>query len=174
LHAGGGGEGLQGYLTSTEDRVICQAQTNAAFVCLLPDGTDLAQVALINGAARTKADAPEAYHEQEIAAQSARRGLWSNLPPPPVTVEHPVVQDTATLTSGGQVYLPDGVIGFGQPYAAQMQSYIAAHGDSLSCQPQNAAGRYVSVLSDGADIGKVALVNGAARVAAEAPDSYRV
>jgi len=167
-------QGLQGYLASTEDRVICQVQTSAVFVCLLPDGTDLAQVALINGAARAKADAPEAYREQEIAAQSARRGLWASLPPPPVTVQHPVVQDTATLASGGQVYLLDGVIGFGQPYAAQLQGYIAAHGDSLSCQPQNAAGGYVCVLSDGTDIAKVALVNGAARVAAEAPDSYRV
>ena len=167
-------QGLQGYLASSDDHLTCQAQTGADFVCLLPDGTDVAQVALVNGAARAKADAPEAYREQEIAAQTDRRGIWASLPPPPVIVAHPVVQDTATLTSGGQTYVLDGLIGFGQPYAAQLQGYIVAHGDSLTCQPQNASGYYLCTLGDGTDIAKVALVNGAARVAADAPDAYRV
>jgi len=42
------------------------------------------------------------------------------------------------------------------------------------CQPQGKPDHYICVLSDGTDIAKVALVNGAAKVAADSPDSYRV
>jgi endonuclease YncB( thermonuclease family) len=174
---GVGGEAaqdLQGFLASTGDHLTCQAQTSAGFVCLLADGTDVAQAALVNGAARVKDDAPEAYREQQAAAQAARRGIWASLPPPPVTIQHPVVQDTATLTAGGQTYALDGVRGLGPPYAAQMQGYIGSNGDSLTCNPQSAAGEYICVLGDGTDIAKVALVNGAAVVAADAPDAYRL
>ena len=166
-------QNLQGFLASAGNHVTCQAQTGADFVCLLADGTDVAQAALINGVARTKADAPDAYREQEAAAQAARRGIWASLPPPPATVTHPTVQDTATLVADNQVYVLDGLHGLGAPYNAQMQSYIAANGDSLSCSPQDTPGHYVCVLGDGTDIAKVALVNGAAVVAADAPDAYR-
>ena len=166
-------QNLQGFLASAGNHVTCQAQTGADFVCLLADGTDVAQAALINGVARTKADAPDAYREQEAAAQAARRGIWASLPPPPATVTHPTVQDTATLVADNQVYVLDGLHGLGAPYNAQMQSYIAANGDSLSCSPQDTPGHYVCVLGDGTDIAKVALVNGAAVVAAGAPDAYR-
>jgi hypothetical protein len=89
-------------------------------------------------------------------------------------VKHPTVIDTATLAADGQKIGLDGIIGLGQPYAGELQSYIAANGDSLSCQQQAAPGQYVCVLNDGTDIAKVALVNGGARVAPDAPDSYRV
>jgi len=166
-------QNLQGFLSSAGNHVTCQAQTSADFVCLLADGTDVAQAALINGAARTKADAPDAYREQEAAAQAARRGIWASLPPPPATVTHPTVRDTATLVADNQTYVLDGLHGLGAPYNAQMQSYIAANGDSLSCSPQDTPGHYVCVLGDGTDIAKVALVNGAAVVAPDAPDAYR-
>ncbi len=166
-------QNLQGFLASAGNHVTCEAQTSADFVCLLADGTDVAQAALINGAARTKADAPDAYREQEAAAQAARRGIWASLPPPPATVTHPAVRDTATLAADNQTYVLDGLHGLGAPYAAQMQSYIAANGDSLSCSPQDTPGHYVCVLGDGTDIAKVALVNGAAVVAPDAPDAYR-
>jgi endonuclease YncB( thermonuclease family) len=166
-------QNLQGFLASAGSHVTCQAQANGDFVCLLADGTDVAQAALINGVARTKADAPDEYREQEAAAQAARRGIWASLPPPPATVTHPTVQDTATLVADNQTYVLDGLHGLGAPYAAQMQSYIAANGDSLSCSPQDTPGHYVCVLGDGTDIAKVALVNGAAVVAADAPDAYR-
>jgi hypothetical protein len=68
----------------------------------------------------------------------------------------------------------DGLQGLGAPYAGQMQSYIAANGDSLSCSPQDTPGHYICVLRDGTDIAKVALVNGAAVVAQDAPDAYRI
>jgi endonuclease YncB( thermonuclease family) len=167
-------QGMQAFLASAGNRVLCQARTGADYVCLLPNGTDLAEVALINGAARAKDDAPAAYHDQEAAAQAARRGIWVNLPPPPITLTHPTVRDTATLVADGHTYILDGVQGLGAPYAAQFQGYIAANGDALSCQPQAVADHYVCLLGDGTDIAKVALVNGAARVGSGAPDAYRL
>ena len=166
-------QNLQGFLASAGNHVTCQAHTGADFVCLLADGTDVAQAALINGAARAKADAPDAYRDQEAAAQAARRGIWARLPPPPATVAHPTVQDTATLVADNQTYVLDGLHGLGAPYAGQMQSYIAANGDSLSCSLQDTPGHYVCVLGDGTDIAKVALGNGAAVVAPDAPAAYR-
>lgn len=167
-------QGLQTYLGSSGNRLTCQAQPNAGSVCLTPDGTDIAEVSLVNGAARAKDDAPDAYRDQEAAAQAARRGIWASLPPPPVVVTHVTVHDTATLEADGQVYVLNGIVGLGAPYAAQMQGYIATHGDTLSCQPQIEAGEYVCMMNDGTDVATVALVNGAARVADGAPDSYRV
>jgi endonuclease YncB( thermonuclease family) len=167
-------QGMQDYLASNGNRLTCAAKTSSDYVCLLPDGKDVAVVALMNGAARAKEDAPASYLEQEEAAQAARRGLWSSLPPPPVVVNHPQVKDTATLTDGTQTYVLDGVEGFGAPYAGQLQGYIAANGDQVTCQLQEGPGDYICLLPDGTDVAKVALVNGAAQVAADAPDSYRV
>ncbi|HEY3849214.1 MAG TPA: hypothetical protein VGL95_19100, partial [Acetobacteraceae bacterium] len=166
-------QGLQGFLGSADSHLTCQAQPGAGYVCLLPDGTDVAEVALVNGAARAKDDAPDAYRDQEAAAQAARRGIWANLPPPPATLKHPVVQDTATLAADGQTYVLNGILGLGAPYAGQLQGYIQANGDSLTCQPQIEPGEYICMMKDGTDIAKVALVNGAARVGPDAPDSYR-
>jgi len=166
-------QGLQGFLAN-ESHLTCQAQTSAGFVCLLPDGTDVAEVALVNGAARAKDDAPDPYRDQEAAAQAARRGIWANLPPPPVILKHPMVQDTATLVADGQTYVLNGILGLGAPFAGQLQGYIAANGDSLNCQPQIEPGEYICMMGNGTDIAKVALVNGAARVGPDAPDSYRV
>src|SRR4051795_6405774 len=131
-------------------------------------------MALVNGAARTQAEAPDAYREQETAAQAARRGIWASLPAPPDTVTHPMVRDTATLVADGRTYVLDGIIGLSGIYASQLQGYIAANGDSLICSPQGAPGHYVCVLPDGTDIAMVALVNGAAQVAPDAPGAYRL
>jgi endonuclease YncB( thermonuclease family) len=167
-------QNLQGFLGATGNRLTCQAQTGADFVCLLPDGTDVAQAALINGAARAKADAFDAYRAQEAAARAARRGIWASLPPPPATVTHPTMEDTATLVEDNQTYVLDGLHGLGAPYAGQMQSCIAANGDSVTCSPQDAPGHFICVLGDGTDIAQAALVNGGAIVAPGAPDAYRV
>jgi endonuclease YncB( thermonuclease family) len=167
-------QGLQAYIEGTDRHLTCQVQPTDDFVCLLSDGTDLAQLALINGAARTTPDAPDPYREQEIEAQAARRGIWVNLPPPPDSMKHPTASDTATLVADGKTYGLDGVQGLGQPYAAQLQGYIAANGDSLTCSEQSATGRYICLLPDGMDIAKIALVNGAATIAADAPDMYRL
>ena len=166
-------QSLQAYLDAAADRVNCRPQVDGRHVCVTPDGTDIAEVALVNGAARTRPGAPDAYREQEFAAQAARRGLWANLPPPPETLRHPIVRDTATLASATQTYPLDGVIGLEAPYADALQDYIAAHGDSVTCSPQGDAGNYVCVLPDGTDIAKAALINGAARAGPDAADSYR-
>ena len=170
---GDAAQGLQGFIGAAGDSVTCQAQGTTGFVCLLADGTDIAQVALVNGAARTRPEAPDSYREQEVAAQTARRGIWVNLPPPPETVAHPVVQDTATLAAGPKVFALDGIVGFAMPYSGQLQGYIAGAGDSMTCSPQGDPGHFVCLLPDNTDIAKVALVNGAARVAPDAPDAYR-
>ena len=167
-------QGMQAFLAANSARVTCQAEAATGFVCLLPDGTDVAEVALVNGAARVKDDAPQAYQDQQAAAEAARRGIWANLPPPPAAVSHPAVQDTATLVSDGQTYRLDGIVGLGAPYAQQLQGYIQANGDTVTCMPQGADGYYICTLKDGTDLAKVALVNGAARVAPDAPDAYRV
>jgi endonuclease YncB( thermonuclease family) len=171
---GASAQGLQGFLAAGDGHVNCQAQASSGFVCLTADGTNVAQVALVNGAAKTTPDAPDSYRQQEAAAQDARRGIWANLPPPPATVKHPVVQDTSTLVADGKTYILDGVIGFQAPYAGQLQGYIAGNGDSVTCSPQNDAGQYICLMPDGTDVAKVALVNGAARVDQDAPDAYRV
>jgi endonuclease YncB( thermonuclease family) len=170
---GDAAQSLQDFLAGAGDRVDCRPQGDAGSVCVMPDGTDIAEVALANGAARVRPDAPDAYREQEIAAQDARRGLWANLPPPPETVRHPIVRDTATLASARKTYPLDGVIGLETPYADWLQAYIAAHGDSVTCSPQGDAGKYVCFLPDGTDIAKVALASGAARAEPDAPDAYR-
>jgi endonuclease YncB( thermonuclease family) len=171
-------QGLQGFLSTGSGQVTCQAQGSSGgtpqYVCLMPDGTDVAQVALVNGAAKTTSDAPESYRGQETAAQAARRGIWVNLPPPPEAVTHPVVRNTATLSAAGKTYALDGIVGFEAPYATQLQGYITGSGDTLTCSAQAASGDYICLLPDGTDVAKVALVNGAARVGPNAPDAYRV
>jgi len=171
---GDAAQGLREFIDKAGARVTCLQQASAEYICQLDDGTDVALVSLVNGAAQARADAPDAYHEQEAAAQAARRGIWASLPPPPVQVKHPSVRDTATLLADGKTYRLNGVVGLGGPYARELQGYIVAHDDSLVCQPQDGGDRYICVLSDGTDIAKVALVNGAAKVAADSPDTYRV
>jgi hypothetical protein len=93
-------------------------------------------------------------------------------PSQPASMRHPAVRDTAALAADGQTYMLDGVQGLGAPYADQLQAYIIANGDSVSCKPRGAPGYYVCVLGDGTDVAQVALVNGAARAAPDAPDPY--
>ncbi len=165
---------LEAYLTGANGHLICPPQTTTDYVCTTPDGTDVALIALANGAAKTRDDAPDAYKAQEVAAREARKGIWADLPPPPDAVVHPTVVNTATLASGDKKFILDGVIGLGQPYAGQLQGYIQANGDQLTCQPQGVPGHYICMLGNGTDIAKIALVNGAARVGPDAPDTYRV
>jgi hypothetical protein len=48
------------------------------YTCLLGDGTDIAKVALVNGAARVGTDAPDAYRVQQAEALNNHRGFWLN------------------------------------------------------------------------------------------------
>lgn len=57
--------------------VRCRAQAEAAYVCRTRGGIDLAEAALLNGAARATPGAPEVYRRREQAAREARRGVWA-------------------------------------------------------------------------------------------------
>jgi hypothetical protein len=72
---------MQGYITANGDTVSCEAEANPGhFICVLPDGTDVAKVALVNGAARVTPDAPDSYRLQQLDAINNRRGMWVNPP----------------------------------------------------------------------------------------------
>ncbi|NIR32275.1 MAG: VWA domain-containing protein [Gammaproteobacteria bacterium] len=57
--------------------VRCRPQTEAAYVCRTRGGIDVAEAALLNGAARAKPGAPEVYRRREQAAREAGRGVWA-------------------------------------------------------------------------------------------------
>jgi len=48
------------------------------YTCRLPDGSDLASVALLNGAARLGSDAPAVHRMQQQVALTNHRGIWAN------------------------------------------------------------------------------------------------
>lgn len=166
-------DGLSGFIASGSGLVTCQPRDAGEYTCLLANGIDVASAAVRNGAAQTRADSPPSYHDQELLAQSERLGIWASLPPQPVILKHPGASDTATLLADRKVYQLDGIQGVAGDDARSLAGYIAANGDQLLCQQQGGAGRFVCLMSDGTDVAKVALVNGAARVAPDAPDSYR-
>ena len=173
--AGDAARGLQAFITQNGDRVSCRPHAGGElYTCMMPTGLDVAATALANGAAEAAGEAPADYHQQEAAAQSAHLGIWAGLPPAPVAVQNPVVQTTAEIVGDGQVFLLDGLVGFpAQYYTLQLQNYIAAHGNRLTCRQQPANGNYVCLLPDGTDIAAVALSNGLARVSQTASAQYR-
>ena len=91
----------------------------------------------------------------------------------PTVVNHPTVQDTATLASGGWTIALDGIEGLDGEPAQGLAQYIVAHGDTVFCRAQ-ADGRHVCTLQDGTDIALVSLANGAAEILPGAPEQYRV
>jgi endonuclease YncB( thermonuclease family) len=85
---------LQSYIAAHGDRLSCQEQAGGSAVCVLPDGTDIARVALRNGLARVSADAPDAYRVDQARAVASKSGFWFNPPqevlaalPPPSVVQ---------------------------------------------------------------------------------------
>ena len=50
----------------------------STYTCHLSDGSDLATIALLNGAARLGSDAPAAYRMQEEIARTNHRGIWAS------------------------------------------------------------------------------------------------
>ncbi len=165
---------LGAQLDSAGGPLKCLPHDDTGFDCTMSNGTDLALFALVNGQAQVRPDAPPLYQAQEVAARDARRGIWSNLPPPPVSLRHPGLYDTATLVADAQRYPLSGIEGTGGRLAGEMAGYIQLKGDEVTCQPQGEGGGYVCLLTDGTDIATVALVNGAARTTPDAPDAYRL
>ncbi len=164
---------FQTYLSGKH--LTCNPVGNDGFNCLLPDGTNIALAALINGAAKAKDGAPDSFKQNETDAQTARRGIWSDVALlPPISVENPIVQDTATLVaSNKQIFILDGLQGLTQPFSDQLQSYITENGNRVICIAKPIVGHFTCTMDDGTDIAMVALVNGAAIVTNDASDEYR-
>jgi hypothetical protein len=83
---------MQGYIAANGDSLSCNAQdTPGHYTCVLGDGTDIAKVALVNGAAVVTPDAPDSYRVQQLDALNNHRGIWVN-PPPNLLVAYQTVQ----------------------------------------------------------------------------------
>ncbi len=80
---------MQGFIDAQGGRLDCQPQAQWGYRCTLPSGADVAEFALVNGAARITPGAPDAYRLQEDAARGAPRGLWQGAAPPPEVAEAP-------------------------------------------------------------------------------------
>ena len=70
--------GLQQYIDAAGGSVICHPQGDTRHVCTLPNNTDVAMAALINGAAMLGQDAPDAYLAERNDAVRNQRGMWGN------------------------------------------------------------------------------------------------
>jgi len=70
-------DSLQSYISSAGGTVSCEERELGYYLCTMPDGTDLALVALVNGAALAADGAPDAYLRQQAVAQQAHRGIWA-------------------------------------------------------------------------------------------------
>lgn len=73
-------QGLQAFIRESGGTVRC-TPTGAGHVCAVPDGTDIAMAALVNGAAGVRPGAPDAYRLQAEDARRNRRGFWARVEP---------------------------------------------------------------------------------------------
>jgi hypothetical protein len=69
-------KGLAAWVSHLGNSLICTSSTDGTFQCLTPQGVDVALGAIFNGAGRATADASQAYHDAELKAQAAHRGIW--------------------------------------------------------------------------------------------------
>ena len=70
---------LKNYIVAHGDRLICQLhQSTDAYVCLLPNGADIAAVALSSGLARVSNDASPQYRADQAKAVADKRGIWAD------------------------------------------------------------------------------------------------
>jgi hypothetical protein len=88
-----------------------------------------------------------------------------------VITGHPTVLDTATLEIGDRLVSLYGIVGLDGQAAAGLQQYIDGSGGSVTCHQQGET-RHVCVLPDNTDVAMAALINGAAMLGPDAPDSY--
>ena len=106
---------LQNYISAHGNRLTCKRQPNGHYVCLLPDGSDLASVALRNGLARINADANSQYRSDQATAVATKTGIWFNPPSDEGLVPIPVLQAPPTCCTyapgdvGGGLNYVDGV-----------------------------------------------------------------
>jgi len=108
----------------------------------------------------------------EAPSGEAAGGAAEPSPAPSAISGHPTVLDTGTLAINNELVPLYGIDGFPGESAAGLQQYIAANGDSVSCQPEDQH-HYVCLLPNGTDVAMAALINGAALLSSGAPDGYR-
>ncbi|MEJ0047356.1 MAG: hypothetical protein WDN04_15525 [Rhodospirillales bacterium] len=66
---------LQDLINASGPSVKCEPH-DQTYVCVLPDGSDVARAALYNGAARPGPDATDDYRQVSDAAKNAHKGIW--------------------------------------------------------------------------------------------------
>jgi endonuclease YncB( thermonuclease family) len=69
------GQSLAGWIASQKS-LTCDPRPGGTYRCLTDTNLDVAEAALLNGAASASPDAPSNYLAAQQAAQQARRGLW--------------------------------------------------------------------------------------------------
>jgi endonuclease YncB( thermonuclease family) len=144
--------------------------------------------------------APDVVPPREIAAaEPAATGDASPLPaegtlsepesapdevlPQPAALPAPPIQplvlngkvekviDTGTLKISGETVLLAGIKGLGSPYRDQLAKFIEEQGSQVRCAP--AGVRHTCFVSN-VDLALAALTNGAARLAPDATEQYRI
>ena len=184
--AGDPARALQAIILQAGDKVTCQpqaeqpsqakqtSQAEQTYTCKLPTGADVGELALATGDAKPLPGAPADYQAQAAAAEAGHRGVWGSQVAGPAILQHPMVQTTSEIAANGRVYPLDGLDGFAAPYyTLQLQEFIDSHGGQLRCEAKSGSGRYVCRTPEGTDIATVALLEGLARVSADAPPDYR-
>ena len=110
----------------------------------------------------------------EQASETATAPEPMPLPPEPqqavLTGTVDQVIDTGTLKIQGETIELAGIKGLGSPYRDQLAKFIQEQGSQIRCEPISE--RYVCFVSN-VDLGLAALINGAARPAADATPQYR-
>lgn len=69
-------EVLQDFLRLQGSRVRCTPEGKTAYVCLTDQGVDVAEAAILNGASKAAANAPEKYRRRQEEAQAKKLGIW--------------------------------------------------------------------------------------------------
>lgn len=71
-------ETLQDFIRLQGGSVRCDPEGQAAYTCRTKQGVDVAEAALLNGAAKASASAPAGYHQRQTQAKERRAGIWAN------------------------------------------------------------------------------------------------
>jgi endonuclease YncB( thermonuclease family) len=116
---------------------------------------------------------PRGAHAAE--AQAKLEALERPQPPPQIVIEGvPKVINTATLQINGRNVPLFGVLPTkGADSEQVLQLFLREQGNSVTCRSlENDTKRFSCLTTTGVDVAKAALLNGAARVADDAPSDY--
>jgi hypothetical protein len=107
-----------------------------------------------------------------LAAPALAAPTWAFAAPYPTLTGKVQMRDTQTIEIDGKPLRLAYIQGASGPLAAEMQAAIEQHGDIATCYPLN-DGTYVCSLPDGEDVATLAVMDGFARAAADAPQVLR-